>query len=328
MILLCFAHLGEAQTFIKELRLKQSGPQFYQGDQLDLLITGEGPLEVLTTLPYYLGKKQYQKVMNLGIAGALDHSLELGKVYAIRTIYSNLNQEIQFHSYSTENEGHDCITADKRVIDDHFKNDLKNFAPIVDREAWALAKSCKKLKIDFTIYKLISDYAGDQTQCFDLKARALEFSDELYTFFREQDHLSAKKKPSIELPFKTSLTLERRIYSLLAKLNIKNQEQLQNLIKETGYIAKASKEDSKAFIKVLEEKIAPVTSKVHQLLANEFQSFHNIGASIHYPQNLESKKLVLKMEINSPQNITNLIKALSHFDYHNIEKIWDGEFDV
>ncbi len=185
MRLLCMAHRGEAQQFISSLQLKAIDNRFYMSEELALLITGEGPFEVLTHLSYYFAKFGISEVINLGIAGALDDKLSLNQVYSVRTLYAYGNNEPRFHSYTSHDQHAvlDAITSENRVLSDEFALELSHYAHIVDREAWAMGKVCNEFKIPFYCYKLISDFAGAKTHCFDLKNQAKIFSQTMLDFY-------------------------------------------------------------------------------------------------------------------------------------------------
>ncbi|MBT4791995.1 MAG: hypothetical protein HON90_10520 [Halobacteriovoraceae bacterium] len=330
MKLLCIAHRGEAQEFIRHHHLKTSDNRFYQNDNLSLLITGEGPWEVMTRLPYYLAKYNITSMINMGIAGSLDSSLALNTIYELRTLYYHNDTKPKFHSYTTTSDTLiDGITTESRVLTDEFAKDLANFAAIVDREAWAIGKVAHEYKIPFQAYKLISDIAGNSTQCFDLKQRAKEYSEKLLTYFLElEDHQQAKLESTLVFPFKTSFTQQKRLENLFFKLNLYSK--LNETILKSNVLELEIKDKAKAnkLIDYLENIANPINTKIHAQMKKITSPFEQIGADIFYDSKLEQKKITLKMEINHQQNIDRLIKKLESFKFSAVESVWQGDFDV
>ena len=73
MILLAFAHRNEAQCFFEHFKLKSSTdiPQFWIGEKVSLIITGEGQFESLNSISTALARnKNISRVINLGILAA------------------------------------------------------------------------------------------------------------------------------------------------------------------------------------------------------------------------------------------------------------------
>ena len=334
MQLLCFAHLGEAQTFIKSLKLKMLEHHFYLGPKQAVLITGEGIDNTFTRLGYYLGKYNFTQIINSGIAGALNKKLDLNSIYSIRTIYAHNGNECKFHSYSSDtNTGVDCISCDQRVLTNELADLLFHHANIVDRELWAIAKIAQEFKIPWMSYKFISDYAGEQTACFDIKSRAKQYSDELYKYFCENLFMAIPPgtERKFELPFHASFTQQKRIYNLVQLLNKQDQENLlDNLIEQSKVENLDTKDKVKAqkFIHFLEHKITPVKEIINNEIHKATKPLTDIGTQVQLDPKLENKKIILKTEINSETNIEKLIIALHEFNYKRIEQIWDGKLDV
>ncbi len=342
MLLICMAHLGEAQKFISALKLKRVDNNFYQSinddnDDYSLLLTGEGPTQVLTKLPYYIGKYNIDRVVNLGIAGCLDPNLELQQIYSIRTLYAYGETEAKFHSYTTANidttigPSIDCITADQRVLTDDYSKKLSHHAKIVDREAWAVARVCQEFKLTFFCYKLLSDHAGQQTACFDLKDQAEYFSEKLFDFFQDSEfnqQIIPQKEKEIELPFHASFTQQKRIELLLKYLS--NTATLEELIISSRVLHPETHEKHRAklFVTHLEETLNPINKTIENKMQGLIQQIHQAGASISYDKKFEKQKISLRMDINSQKNIDNLISALEQTSFAPFEDLWQGRFDV
>ncbi len=192
MIVLTFAHKGEARAFISR---KHTLPvDFYfaglyrDADEL-LLITGEGAeqaSERLASVCSYFGS-MIQAVLNLGIAGGLNPELELNQIYGIRRII----HEFEKDQYICASRRADriCITTAQSVREDRAAEQLRiRGADCVDMEAWGQAALCSSLQLPFQTYKLISDRAGAGTNMDDMVKQASVFSRHLFDFYKKLDY--------------------------------------------------------------------------------------------------------------------------------------------
>ncbi len=321
MKLICIAHRGEAQTFIKSLKNIEAG--LYQGKDYYVLISGEGIFNVLTKLPYIIGKYEVTEIINYGIAGITDSKLAIGEIYPIRTMYAMDTDKPYFHSYTTQNESLvDLITTKDRVLSDDISKKLYEFAPVVDREAWAIGKVATEYKLPMFIYKLISDFAGDTTACFDIKEKTQEFSDKMFEHFITQNFPEKAIERVLELPFHASFTQYKRIDKLLQKINRPADTYIQS------FQFKNNKTAANEFITLLEQEINPINRLIEKKLSHVFKAFNHMGAVVLFDKKLDQKKFTLKMEINSQANVKKLEENLKEFKYQDFEDIIDGKIDV
>jgi nucleoside phosphorylase len=192
MLLLTIAHKGEAQEFIKRSFTQPADFHFpgifRSGDDI-LLLTGEGIeqsiLRVSSVLTYF-GTK-IDRVINMGIAGALDNSLQLNQIYGIRRVFYELHSQLDFPTYLCK-ETHsrtDCVTAQKPVLDTEYKQSLRQVALIVDRELWGIGFTCTTYGVSFKSYKLISDNAEENTKSDEIKSNASYYSKHLFDFYKK-----------------------------------------------------------------------------------------------------------------------------------------------
>ena len=189
--LLCFAHGLEAKAFLQNLDFQPLGTEFYHSTSKDLYlsVTGEGPLKALSqTLQHLTQHPRIRKVVNMGLCGGLSESSQsIGDILDVRTIYSDRpddEQGVQFHSFSTNAESRvDLVTAWRRITSIEKAQELARFAQLVDREAWGHAYACKQLNRDFQCKKIISDFATNLEQCFEVRAKALEYSQALFEHY-------------------------------------------------------------------------------------------------------------------------------------------------
>lgn len=329
------AHRGEAQEFLSNLELSadpnMSG--LYFNKQLALLITGEGIYEVMTKLPFVIAKFPIQLILNFGIAGSLDKALNLNQIYNVRTAYGFNELTPKFYSFQSSDSlaNIDCITSDQRVLSDEDASRLSPFAHIVDRELWAIGKCAKQFKIPFESYKLISDFAGNQTQCFDIKNKAQEFSQIFLEAYLAIKKSEPKSSVSYTAPITMSFSHQKKYQKLMVNLSKKynlNESQILEEIKIDQFLEQEIKPKLKAqkVISALEIFLNPIEDKIHNALNQSFSELKRVGAQVKIDSKLESKKLKLSMEINSQKNIENLIAALEKFEFKKIERIWNGDF--
>lgn len=333
MTLISIAHLGEAQSFIRQLKLKKIDNYCYQGENTILIITGEGPSEVFCLLPFYIAKYLPSRIINFGIAGALDKSIQIEKIYSIQTTYGHMEKSPRFQSFtSADNDAtKDCITCEMRIFDNNFAKHLSSFAEIVDREVWAVGKVAKKFKIPFYAYKMISDYAGEETSCFDLKERAKYFSDSLVNHYLSNVLTleAAKNNMEDDFNFHLSFTQKKSLHKLMNKLNLntKNINNIFNELKEQNP-KKREKELASVLIKKLQYSLNPVNEKIERKFHQLAKGFDEIGAKLLFNPQTDKKNLTLRMDINDQKNIDNLQKELAKLSFSEFEKLWDGDFDV
>jgi nucleoside phosphorylase len=191
MLLIVIAHRGEAKEFIRRKHTQQVDFYFsgiFRDNDEILLLTGEGiqntTLKMASVLTYFGSK--IDRVLNMGIAGALDEKLQLNQIYGIREVYHEFNNS-EFSSCTCieTNSILDCVTACQRVQELNYARTLAKIAPIVDRELWAVGAVCREFRLPFKSYKLISDFAGKGTDHADIINRASEFGKHLFDFFKK-----------------------------------------------------------------------------------------------------------------------------------------------
>jgi len=191
MLLLTIAHKGEAQEFLKRSFTQPADYHFSgvyrDGDDI-LLLTGEGIENAIlrtSSVLTYFGIK-IDRVLNMGIAGALDPRLQINQIYGIRKVFceNEIERENSFILCKETHSKIDCVTAKKPVSDPDYAASLKQLAPIVDRELWGVGFSCVNFKIPFKSYKLISDDASNNKDHNEIKTKASYYSKHLYDFYK------------------------------------------------------------------------------------------------------------------------------------------------
>ncbi|MEO1450700.1 MAG: futalosine hydrolase, partial [Bacteroidota bacterium] len=97
-ILLVLATEGESGGLRQQLSLKQQGPRVWSGHlgdaRITLLHTGIGMINTALYMGRMVEKHTFDRVVNLGIAGAFDRSLVLGGVIEVETdVYAELGAD-------------------------------------------------------------------------------------------------------------------------------------------------------------------------------------------------------------------------------------------
>jgi nucleoside phosphorylase len=340
MNLLVFAHRGEAQEFLNYFKLKPCEFYFdglYTADELMLLITGEGPDNVYTRLGAVIAAyPSIDNIINLGIAGALNSKLELNTIHKVGTVYAFKDDAPAFHSSTASLDGVDLVTVEKRVVDNSFAQKLRPIADMVDREAHAIGQVCRRLKKQFLAYKLISDYAGEQTQCFDIKKRALFYSNTLLEFYLKLDFHQSEidsdhdfiKSESLHMSF----TQKNEVAKLLDSLSLiekKTSLAIWNELDIQQYVQIDNpKLRTKKLIQDLYYRVNPLMMEIDQRLLKVTHDLRRIGADVHFDPKFERKGFQLKMTINNQGNVNRLKQALDTFQFEQVNRVFEGDLNV
>lgn len=326
MELLVFAHRGEAQTFIKELKSKALDENTYEFDKGLIYICGEGIYDVLSALGHIINSYNIKQIINYGIAGALETNLELNKIYEIRTVYLEQEKDIEFKSFTlNSNANTDCITGLKRVLTNEHAAFLRPIADIVDRELWAITKVAKLYKTPVNSYKLISDIAGSTTDCFDLKNRAKELSQILFQHYIKSEIIKTDYIEPKKLPFEATQYQINQFNKLIKNID---QHTYENILKPISKKDLRDKEKTTLLLEEIKKILYPFKYKIINQIENKLLPIREAGISIKYDENLEKEILKLQIDINSQKNIEDIKVALNEFNYDEFLKIYKGELDV
>lgn len=177
--LLSFAHFGEAQFFLSDpnLAFKKSSSYdfFFEGNGVDLILTGEGIFQTLFRLTQILTQASYrngyQDCLNIGIAGSIAPHLKKYDLAQIRTVYFLQGKSFEFHTFTSSSAKlsstilYDVVTSQDRIIEQQIKSDISGFGDMVDRELWAIAYVCHQFNLPWDSYKIISDEFDSKTHC-------------------------------------------------------------------------------------------------------------------------------------------------------------------
>ncbi|MDR1499165.1 MAG: hypothetical protein LBS34_02665 [Rickettsiales bacterium] len=151
-------------------------------------------------------------IMNFGTAGCMDGSLEIGSLVQCNTFYQRdmfcqTKDRDVFITPGEETEGDflttksydthllkaSCFTGDSFVLEQSSltKNDGTPIRyRVVDMEAYALAKFCKKVGIPFVCVKYITDFGDHDQWELNLKKSCKAFTEFYTNFCKTQESLT------------------------------------------------------------------------------------------------------------------------------------------
>jgi nucleoside phosphorylase len=331
--LLVFAHRAEAKSFISTGNFKPvpEVQDLLLGELIDspcyLLICGEGIHSAISTLSQTLGllQKHDLTVINYGVCGALREGPEIGNIYEIKTCYA----QDEFKSFTHSNEALDLITAKQRVLESNLRNNLDNFAPLVDREAWGLSFSCKQGKVPLRIFKIVSDHAGEQEICTVVKENAPLWSDQMLSHYLKLEatskELTKKELPFDQGIFHITISQERILTTLIRSLKLKHHDvesiDLSDIIK----LKVRPKEKTKLLIERLHAIQNPLDHKLQSDLNELAAPYKHHGVSIRFDNDLEDEHLHLTFTVKDQKHMSEITNALNKFDYQKLKNILDGK---
>lgn len=348
--LLVFAHRGEARAVLKhyEMKLLTEIPlQLYQSaDKLHyLLITGEGSLEALAKTSAALGYLNHHltEVINLGIAGSLHPTVLKDQLICARTVYAQQSeQKMYFKSYTLENGEYDVVTAYDRVLDLRQGEYLSAFAPIVDRELWAIAQACSTFHKPLRAYKYISDEIWSQNEgqfCQQIKENSQIYSEALLECYLKSQ--SALPEPSstsedefYDIPgMYFSVSMKRKMDSLLLSLKKAGEylpfmKAAYDLIEEKKYQKSRPKEIAQSCLLLAQKILSPFDHKVDEALKKIALPFSKNGIEIIFDAQRETPSFLLRTQVNHSKQLEKLKAALEVFEFDEVEKIYQGQIDV
>jgi len=332
--LLIFAHRGEARAFLSKFHFESMSflEGLYSCDDHFLLITGEGPWNAGPKLALVLGKlgDEISKVINLGLAGALRATMELGQVYNIRTVYLEQNEKPEFSSHTLQEKGVDLITCHSRVLEPSLANQLDNFAPLVDRELWSLATVSLKSGHQIEAYKLVSDKVGETEICQRVKERADEFSRELLNFYLNLEQIVETKTVEKDWDgfyFTTSLKNQREklLHSLVIKHGtlekVLEKLELPSILNEEV----TPKKKASILIEKMKSLLNPVQRKLQDSLQEISLELTGAGAQVKFSSDYERPAFHLSAYIEKQEDLVSLVKAMEEFDYPSFIDIIEGK---
>ena len=335
MHLITMAHLGEALSVIEKFRLVKKTPDLYVGEDLLLLITGEGPFEAAVKTALILPQYPIKEIINLGIAGTLDPELEVGQILAVRTIYLIQDLKPAFKTFGAFEAGHDCLTSFERILDPVKAVKLKGIGSLVDREAWGVAMVAKSHGTEFKAFKIISDLAGTILSCELVKTKAPEFSLAL------ANHLeNYLKRPKNGLPnfqllagFHFTFSTEHKFRNFLSKLSIKEnvtEEFIHSTLPYKELLDKKilPKERARLLLEEMENRIDPTRVILNQKKSQWLEAFEQKGIKVHTDPQWEDPKVIISFEISSDEELSAKASSLHSLTIRPFLDLMKGHFHV
>ncbi len=362
MKLLIFAHRGEAQTFLKEekARVCESGvlgpplQGLFQCSLGHILITGEGPHRALgktcTVLAALSARGQrVEQVWNLGIAGALRPEISLGDIYPLRTIYALASHaphsQVEFHSYTSHwpHARSDCVSSPVRILDSAAADHADNFAPLVDGEAWGVARACQSFEIPFFPVKLASDRPtlANPDACQSGRAGAATWSDQLYRWFREHSPtgpqtrpqetrrpLGPEEWPNLYFTVSGMRQLRHLTAALLSRGATAQEIEALAQRKEVQGEGLTPKQKGAQFLKLLRQQLNPVQTEVRHQLEECVEPLRRAGFQIGLDADLEREQFSLRAQVKDGDHLQRLQSGLAQFSFSRFARLMRGEVDV
>ena len=376
MKLIAIAHRAEAQAFLKSRHLAFK-PEAFAFDglyystehNLALLLTGEGVQSATEKLAALCGAKhdKIQEIINLGVAGILEDSpqFNLGEVKEIRTAYLSLGHKMEFKSFSTSSQSSspfhicDIVTSSKRALKTNDCEALLPFAPLVDRETWAVGSVANRFQVPFRSLKILSDrvYEADQGDslevCRLVKDQAPLWSQQLLAAFykivpleknSQLNSLDNKKEVSKEntllgfleksSSFHVTTSQKRKIQSLWDILLPQSADE-KALMKELedstltplGSEKGTPKSKTSKLIEKLEKLVSPFKTDFHKLLESETKALNEARCNLTFSNHFESDSIDLSFTIRKPKDALKLQKAIEKTDFTAIQNLLNGQWN-
>ena len=329
MNLITMAYMGEAQALIDGLRLQKVSEGIFEGDQVTLILTGEGPFEAAIKTSAILGSKAFEQIFNLGIAGSLHADLPKEEIFEIRSSYLFLNGP-QFKSFPLSSQGVDCLTSFKRVLLPEEAQQMKGVAGIVDRELWGVAMSAKNAGIPLRCFKLISDFAGAEAICDMALENSLEWSKKLFQFIKPLLENDSQTEAPFNLPgFYFTFSSQHQFHNLMDKLRIKEDLKVTDLPLES-FIEKSKnqKDRTKLLLQYLDQRLDPVKEKVQSRINAWKKPLENHGVKVDIDSKWESPQVKITLEAKSDEELKQKLALVSHFSLRPYQDLLEGKLDV
>jgi adenosylhomocysteine nucleosidase len=157
----------EAEPFIEGLCMKEMGTlpfPVYMGGDAVMIISGIGKVNAGTATAYACLKFDPARILNLGAAGSVNNSEELGRAYNIeKTIEPDrihLRTNSPYIQYPDTMDGFEkkiLATQDKGIIDVRTFRELAPLADLVDMEGASVLQASRRFEKKCLIFKFVTD---------------------------------------------------------------------------------------------------------------------------------------------------------------------------
>lgn len=335
MHLITMAHMGEALGVIEKFNLKRITTELFGGENLMLLVTGEGPMEAAVKAALLLPQYPFTGIINLGIAGTLDENFKVGEIHPVRSLYLVQDLKPSFKTFQVSDVGLDCLTSFERILDFDKAKKLKGVGSLVDREAWGIAMTAKTHGLTFKSYKIISDVAGTLAACEIVKENAATFSNALADYLAG---MLIEKEPTPEshrtlAGFYFTFSTEHKFKNLLSKLAIKenvSEEEILNSLPMKDLLDKKllPKERSRLLMEEMVNRIDPTRIILNQQKDQWTRDFEKNGIKVQTDPLWESPVVTLSMEITNDVQLQEKIESLKKLSIRPFTELMNGNLNV
>jgi hypothetical protein len=234
--------------------------------------------------------------------------------------------EGEFKSFSTSSKsGVDIISAKERINKSDNAKSLSFFAPLVDREAWAIGSVCTLLNIPFYSFKIVSDYSNSEDICQLVSSQSEEISESLYKYFSQLKIEYPINKEEIKSNLRTTTSQRRLFNSLTKKMELKgikydhSEQNFGNLIPK------------KRTTKILEEmkkKLFPFEAALNEKLENHTKNLKTSNINVKFSKDFEDSSISLSFTVNNQQEFEKIISSLNSFPLQKTIDLLEGKIDV
>jgi hypothetical protein len=327
MKLITVAHMGEAEGLIKNLALERVSQTYFQGSDHALLLTGEGPFEAATRAAATLAQRKFEKVINIGICGSLEATLQLGAIYQVRSIYLVVDGKPQFKSFALGAHGLDLITSFERILNPEKAKLLAGIGSLVDREAWGVAFAAKEASVPLECYKVISDQAGTLEACELVKEKALEFAEII-----AQKIAPMESALTLDRDFYFTFTMQKAFENQLRKISLREnltQGQVMELF-DLGALRELSmtpKERAQRLLELMEIKLDPFKGKLNQELKSWKTHWEKQGITLHTDPNWEDPKVRVSFDVKDNSHLVGKLDLLKNLDVNSYHALRSGDLN-
>lgn len=334
MHLITMAHMGEAQGVIELFKLKRITPKLFEGELLSCLITGEGPFEAATSTAHELGRKTYESVINLGIAGTFSEEHTIGEIFPIRSLYLVIENRPQFKSFKSFEEGLDCLTSFERLLQVDKTTPLSGIAHLVDRESWGVAMAAKNAGVKFSSYKLVSDIAGTMGACEMVREKAEQWAQKMALHLQSLLLKVAPSEDILQLPgfhltFSTRQQFEQMLKRIGLRDDLSESEVMRSLpLERLREDISLPKERARKLLDYMEARLDPMKNKLQDALEAFKLPFEKEGITLQHDTSWESPEIKVSFNIASDDALKNKIQSLEKLSLDPFEKIRHGIFHV
>ena len=157
----------EAEPFIEGLSMLEIEARpfrVYRGDDTCLIISGIGKVNAAIATVYACLKYDPAWILNLGAAGAVQDSEELGRVYNIQKTVEpdriHLQKNSPYIQYPDILNGFDkatLATQDQAIIDVNGFREIAAFADLVDMEGASVVHASQRFDKKCLLFKFVTD---------------------------------------------------------------------------------------------------------------------------------------------------------------------------